>query len=119
MSNIRILNKTNYVKPTDVPIYWLHNKYELESYAVSGGHCFHRASCYQVQPAFWFYYYVQTCRTHHCDVEGVQQVKGQSSHQVHKEPGGGVVDADVTRLVNHLPWLAHEGGAEIQDDVWQ
>lgn len=60
---------------------------------------------------------LQTCRTHHRDVEGVQQVKGQGSHQVHKEPGGGVVDADGSWLVNHLPWLAHEGGAEIQDDV--
>lgn len=88
-------------------------------YTDSGWHCFHRASSNQVQSAPRLYYQARTCHTHHSDVEGVQQVKGQGSHQVHKEPGGGVVDADVARLVNHLPWLAHKGGAEIQDDVYK
>lgn len=52
-------------------------------------------------------------RTHHCDVEGIQQVKGQRSHQVHKEPGGGVMNANGARLIHHLPRLAHVGGAKV------
>ena len=34
--------------------------------------------------------------TDHCDVEGIQQVKGQRSHQVHKEPGPDIMNADGT-----------------------
>lgn len=55
--------------------------------------------------------------THHGDVEGVEKVKGQRRHQVHEEPGGGVVDADGARVVHHLARLTHVGGAEVQDDV--
>lgn len=56
-------------------------------------------------------------RTHHCDVEGVQQVKGQGSDQVHKKPGGGVVNANGASVVHHLTRLAHVGGAEVQDNI--
>ena len=55
--------------------------------------------------------------THHADVEGVEQVKGQSGHQVNDEPGGHVVDADETRFEDHLTRLADVGGAETADNV--
>ena len=55
--------------------------------------------------------------THHCDVEGIQQVKGQSCNQVDKEPGGAVMDADGAGIIHHLTRLAHIGGAEVQDDI--
>ena len=57
--------------------------------------------------------------THHGDVEGIEKVKGQGGHQVNKEPGGGIVEADGAGLVHHLTRLAHVGGAEVQDDVCQ
>lgn len=40
--------------------------------------------------------------THHSDVEDIEQVKGQSSNEVHKEPGGQVVEANGPRSRNHL-----------------
>lgn len=40
--------------------------------------------------------------THHCDIEGIQKVKGQRSNQVHKEPGSDIMNADGTGLINHL-----------------
>lgn len=55
--------------------------------------------------------------THHSDVEDIQQVKGQSSNEVHEEPGGQVVEANGPRSRNHLARLGHVGGAEVQDDV--
>ena len=55
--------------------------------------------------------------TYHCDVEGIQQVKGQSCNQVNEEPGGAVMEADGAGIVHHLTRLAHIGGAEIQDDI--
>ena len=55
--------------------------------------------------------------THHADVEGVEQVKGQRGHQVNDEPGGHVVDADQTRFKDHLTRLADVGGAETTDNV--
>ena len=57
--------------------------------------------------------------THHGDVEGIEEVKGQGGHQVNKEPAGSVVEADGAGLVHHLTRLAHVGGAEVQDDVCQ
>ena len=33
-------------------------------------------------------------QTHHCDVEGVEEVKGQSSDEVYKEPGATVMEVD-------------------------
>lgn len=33
-------------------------------------------------------------QTHHCDVEGVEEVKGQSSKEVYKEPGATVMEVD-------------------------
>lgn len=58
------------------------------------------------------------CDTHHADVEGVEQVKGQGGDQVYEEPGGDVVDADGTRVVNHLTGGAHIGGSKVQSDIW-
>lgn len=40
--------------------------------------------------------------THHTDVEGVQEIKGQRCNQIHKQPGGGVVDADGAIIVHNL-----------------
>lgn len=57
------------------------------------------------------------CDTYHTDVEGVEQVKGQSSDQIHKEPGGGVVNADGAGVVHHLTGGAHVGGSEVQHDI--
>lgn len=57
------------------------------------------------------------CSTHHCDVEGIEQVKGQGSYQVHKEPRFHIVNADGPWLINHLARLANIGGAEVQDNV--
>lgn len=54
---------------------------------------------------------------HHCDVEGVEEVKGQRGDQVHKEPGSAVMETDGARVIDHLTGLTHVGGAEIQDDV--
>lgn len=31
---------------------------------------------------------------HHSDVEGIEQVEGQGSDEVHKKPGGSIMDAD-------------------------
>lgn len=61
--------------------------------------------------------YVCVCDTYHTDVEGVEQVKGQSSDQIHKEPGGGVVNADGAGIVHHLTGGAHVGGSEVQHDI--
>lgn len=47
------------------------------------------------------------------NVKGVKEVEGQRGHQIHKEPGGGVMDADGAGVVNHLSGLAHVGGAEV------
>lgn len=55
--------------------------------------------------------------SYHRDVEDVEKVKGQSRDQIHKEPGGAVMEADGARVVHHLTRLAHVGGAEVQDDV--
>lgn len=65
--------------------------------------------------------YVCACiwNTYHTDVEGVEEVEGQSSDQVHKEPGCGVVDADGAGVVHHLAGGAHIGGSEVQHDICQ
>jgi hypothetical protein len=55
--------------------------------------------------------------TYHSDVEDIQQIKGQSSNEVYKEPGGQIVEANGPRSRNHLARLGHVGGAEVQDDV--
>lgn len=56
--------------------------------------------------------------THHTDIESVEQVKGQGGDQIHKQPGGDVVNADAAGVVHHLTRCAHEGGAEVQHDIW-
>lgn len=66
-----------------------------------------------------YYCLLVSCYTHHTDVEGVEQVEGQGSNQVYKEPGGDVVDADGAGVVNHLPRGAHVGGSKVQHDIWQ
>lgn len=55
--------------------------------------------------------------THHADFEGVEQVKGQRSHQVDDEPCGQVMDADLTSIEDHLARLADITCAKIEDDV--
>lgn len=57
------------------------------------------------------------CNTYHTDVKGVEQVKGQRSDQIHKEPGGGVVDADGAGIVHHLTGRAHVSRSEVQHDI--
>ncbi len=41
--------------------------------------------------------------THHADIEGIEQIKGQGGNQIHKQPGCDVVNADGARLIHHLP----------------
>lgn len=55
--------------------------------------------------------------THHTDVEGVEQVKGQCGDQIHKQPGCDVVNADRAGVVHDLTGRAHVGGSEVQHDV--
>lgn len=55
--------------------------------------------------------------THHADFEGIEQVKGQCSHQVDDEPCGQVVNADLSSIKNHLARLADICGAEIKNNV--
>ena len=55
--------------------------------------------------------------THHADVEGVEQVKGQGGDQVHEKPGRDVVNADGAGVVHDLARRAHERGPEVQHDV--
>ena len=55
--------------------------------------------------------------TYHADVEGVEQVKGQGSDQIHKEPGRGVVNADGAGIVHHLTGGADVGGSEVEHDI--
>ena len=45
---------------------------------------------------------VCVCEAHHTDVEGVEQVERQGSDQVHKQPGGDVVNADGAGIVHDL-----------------
>lgn len=56
--------------------------------------------------------------TYHTDIECIEQVKGQGSDQIHKQPGCDVVDADGAGVVHHLPRRAHVGGSEVQNDIW-
>lgn len=56
--------------------------------------------------------------TYHTDIECIEQVKGQGSDQIHKQPGCDVVDADGAGVVHHLPRRAHVGGSEVQHDIW-
>lgn len=55
--------------------------------------------------------------THHADFEGVEQVKGQRSHQVDDEPCGQVMDADLSSVKDHLARLADITCAKIEDNV--
>lgn len=55
--------------------------------------------------------------TYHTNVEGIKQVKGKSSDQIHKEPGCGIVNADGAGIVHHLTRGAHVGGSEVQHDI--
>lgn len=57
------------------------------------------------------------CETHHTDIEGVQQVKGQGSDQIYKQPGCDVVNADGAGVVHNLTRRAHEGCSEVQHDI--
>lgn len=56
--------------------------------------------------------------THHADIEGVEQVKGQGGDQIHKQPGCDVVNADGAGVVHDLAGRAHVGGPEVQHDIW-
>lgn len=69
--------------------------------------------------AHWRVIYVRTCvlNAYHADVEGIEQVKGQSGDQIHKEPGCGVVDADGAGIIHHLTGGADIGGSEVQHDI--
>lgn len=55
--------------------------------------------------------------THHADFEGIEQVKGQSGHQVDDEPRGQVMNADLPGIENHLARLADIRGAEIKNNI--
>lgn len=57
--------------------------------------------------------------THHADFKGIEQVKGQCSHQVDNEPRGQVVDADLPGVENYLARLADITGAKIKNDIWR
>lgn len=52
-------------------------------------------------------------QTHHTDVEGVQKVKGQRCNQIHKQPGGDVMNANGAGVVHDLPRCANVGRSEI------
>lgn len=56
--------------------------------------------------------------THHSHIEDVEQIKGQSSNQIHEEPGGHVMDADGARVIHNLARLAHVCCPEVQDDIY-
>ena len=55
--------------------------------------------------------------SHHCYVEGVEEVKGQGRDEINKEPGVAVVEVDGVGIVHHLARLAHVGGPKIQYDI--
>lgn len=55
--------------------------------------------------------------THHSHIEDVEQIEGQSSDQIHEEPGGHVMDADGARVIHNLARLAHVRCPEVQDDI--
>ncbi len=56
--------------------------------------------------------------THHADIEGIEQIKGQGGNQIHKQPGCDVVNADGARVVHNLTGRAHVGGSEVQHNIW-
>jgi hypothetical protein len=51
--------------------------------------------------------------THHCDIESIQEVKGQGSNQINDEPGGDVVNANGSRFKDNLARLADISCSEI------
>lgn len=57
--------------------------------------------------------------THHTDFEGIEQVKGQCSHQVDDEPCGQVMNADLPSIEDHLARLADIRCAKIKNNIWQ
>lgn len=59
------------------------------------------------------------CITYHADFESVKKIKGQSGNQVDDEPGGHVMDADLSCVEDHLARLAHVCGAETEHYVWR
>lgn len=62
--------------------------------------------------------FVCVWETHHTDIEGIEQVKGQGGDQIHKQPGCDVVNADAAGVVHDLTRRAHVGGSEVQHNIW-
>lgn len=58
-----------------------------------------------------------TEETHHADVESIQQVKGQGSNEIDKEPGGDVVNTDGAGVVHYLTRRAHKSSSKVQQNV--
>lgn len=65
------------------------------------------------------YVLLKICITYHADFESVKKIKGQSGNQVDDEPGGHVMDADLSCVEDHLARLAHVCGAETEHYVWR
>lgn len=59
----------------------------------------------------------RTEETHHADVESIQQVKGQGSNEIDKEPGGDVVNTDGAGVVHYLTRRAHKSSSKVQQNV--
>lgn len=57
--------------------------------------------------------------THHIDLEGIEEVKGQCGQEVQHKPPGQVVQENGMRVKHHLPRFADKGGAEIQNNIWK
>lgn len=62
---------------------------------------------------------IKQVATHHADFHGIEQVKGQCSHQVDDKPCGQVMDAYLSCIKDYLAWLADKSGAKIENYVWQ
>lgn len=41
-------------------------------------------------------------QSYHCDVESIEEVKGQRCDQIHKEPSGAVMEVDGAGVVHYL-----------------
>lgn len=74
----------------------------------------HKSAC---APKYMVQVCVFVCVTYHTDIEGIEQVKGQSGDQIHKQPGRDIVDANGAGVVHNLTGGAHVGGPEVQHDI--
>lgn len=56
--------------------------------------------------------------THHIDLEGVKEIKGQCGQEIQHKPACQIVQENGMRVKHHLTRFADKSGAEIQHNIW-